>query len=181
MYTLPPSSLLHCLSPAQKVEVLDHLFEPCSTLAGLLTDTVMTKPHANYGDFVESARRFLAEYLRRQEQRPPISPAVSKIISAHPRLGPSKDKLSSHSASEQSSLVGSAEEAQKLAQLNTLYEKRFPGLRYVVFVNGRSREEIMLDMESRIAQGDILLERRQAFDAMCDIALDRASKLGAKL
>lgn len=181
MYKLPPPSLLHTLSTAEKIEVLDHLFEPCSTLAGLLTETVMTTPYQNYKHFIESARRFLLEFLDSEEQKNQVSPAVSKIISAHPRLGPSKDKLSSHSASEQKSLAGSEEEAQKLAEFNNLYEKTFPGLRYVVFVNGRSRAAVMENMQQRISRGNILLERKQAFEAMCDIALDRASKLGAKL
>lgn len=160
---------------------MNHLFEPCSTLAELLVKSVMTEPHTDYTMFIEQARRFLLASLEKEEQKPSISPAIAKIISAHPRLGPSKDKLSTHSASEQRSLVSNAEEAHKLAHYNDLYEKKFPGLRYVVFVNGRSREAVMENMEKRINRGNILLERREAFEAMCDIALDRARKLGAKL
>ncbi|GEQ72298.1 hypothetical protein JCM33374_g5985 [Metschnikowia sp. JCM 33374] len=181
MYNLPPSLQLHELSHQNKVEVLDHLFEPCSTLARLLTESVMTRPYANYKDFIESARQFLLDYLNAQEQKVEVSPDISSIISAHPRLGPSKDKLSTHSASEQKSLAGSAQEAEKLAHLNETYEKTFPGLRYVVFVNGRTRDSIMENMQARISRGDIRLERKEAFGAMCDIALDRARKLGAKL
>lgn len=65
--------------------------------------------------------------------------------------------------------------------LNDKYETTFPGLRYVVFVNGRSREVIMNNMTERINRNDIVAERKEAFNAMCDIALDRAKKLGAKL
>lgn len=46
-----------------------------------------------------------------------------------------------------------------------------------VFVNGRPRPEIMHNMRERIARGDIQAERLEAIQAMCDIALDRASKL----
>ncbi|QBM86373.1 2-oxo-4-hydroxy-4-carboxy--5-ureidoimidazoline (OHCU) decarboxylase [Metschnikowia aff. pulcherrima] len=180
-FQLPPSSVLHTLSRDEKVEVLDHLFEPCSTLAGLLTESVMTRPYANYREFIELAREYMLGYLQEEEQKPKISPDISKIILAHPRLGPSKDSLSSHSASEQKSLAGSEEEAEKLRDLNQRYEETFPGLRYVVFVNGRSRNAIMENMQERIARNDILLERREAFGAMCDIACDRARKLGAKL
>jgi len=50
-------------------------------------------------------------------------------------------------------------------------------LRYVVFVNGRGRPAIMEDIRARVARGDIDLERAGAIKAMCDIAVDRASKL----
>lgn len=112
-----------------------------------------------------------------------MDPRISQIIGAHPRLGASPKKiltLSEHSQQEQSSLQRATEnEKVKLRQLNELYEKKFPGLRYVVFVNGRPREEIMRDMELRINRGDIVAERKAAFNAMCDIALDRATKLEA--
>ena len=36
---------------------------------------------------------------------------------------------------------------QEIKELNAAYEKTFPGLRYVVFVNGRSRHEIMDNMQ----------------------------------
>lgn len=181
MFELPPPSLFPELSTAQKIEVLDHLFEPCPTLADLLLPRVFASPYTNYGAFIETSRTQLLAYLAEEEKKAEISPAISKIISAHPRLGPSKDKLSSHSNAEQKSLAGTQEEAQKLAQLNDEYEKAFPGLRYVVFVNGRSREVIMENMTARIERGDIAKERVEAFNAMCDIAIDRARKLGAKL
>lgn len=62
--------------------------------------------------------------------------------------------------------------------LNEAYEARFPGLRYVVFVNGRSREEVMGDMRRRIEGGTVEGECEAAVQAMCDIALDRVGKLG---
>jgi 2-oxo-4-hydroxy-4-carboxy--5-ureidoimidazoline (OHCU) decarboxylase len=46
-----------------------------------------------------------------------------------------------------------------------------------VFVNGRPRSEIMDNMRARIDRGDVKAERQEAIQAMCDIALDRASKL----
>jgi len=65
-----------------------------------------------------------------------------------------------------------------LQALNEEYEARFPGLRYVVFVNGRSREVVMGDMRERIETGTMEGEVRKASQAMCDIAVDRARKLG---
>ncbi len=69
-------------------------------------------------------------------------------------------------------------EADVLAALNAEYETRFPGLRYVVFVNGRGRPAVFADMRARIARGDAAAEEREAVRAMVDIALDRAAKLG---
>lgn len=48
-----------------------------------------------------------------------------------------------------------------------------------VFVNGRPRPVIMENMRARIDRGDIKAERQEAIQAMCDIALDRATKLQA--
>lgn len=48
-----------------------------------------------------------------------------------------------------------------------------------VFVNGRPRPTIMDDMRRRIQRGDIESERREAIQAMCDIAADRAATLQA--
>jgi hypothetical protein len=48
-----------------------------------------------------------------------------------------------------------------------------------VFVNGRPRPAIIENMRTRIDRGDIKAERLEAIQAMCDIAVDRASKLQA--
>ncbi|KAI8625633.1 Oxo-4-hydroxy-4-carboxy-5-ureidoimidazoline decarboxylase [Xylariaceae sp. FL1651] len=99
------------------------------------------------------------------------------ILSSHPRLG-AKKVDSIQSRAEQAQLnAGAADEAERLAALNQEYEGRFPGLRYVVFVNGRSRDVIMRDMRRRIDRGDIGAEEREGIQAMVDIAIDRARKL----
>ncbi|KAK8101129.1 hypothetical protein PG999_011503 [Apiospora kogelbergensis] len=101
------------------------------------------------------------------------------ILGSHPRLGAKKVE-SAQSQAEQAQLnQGGAEEAEKLKALNDEYEQRFPGLRYVVFVNGRSRPVVMEDMRRRIDRGDPKEEEQEAIRAMVDIAIDRAKKLGA--
>lgn len=114
-----------------------------------------------------------------------------KILGAHPRLGEKRvETLSVHSRGEQASLgsadageggdgagSGPTEEAEELKRLNEEYEKTFPGMRYVVFVAGRSRAVIMEDMRKRIARADIEEEKLEAITAMAEIALDRAKKL----
>ncbi|KAI5306332.1 hypothetical protein KEM56_001353 [Ascosphaera pollenicola] len=67
--------------------------------------------------------------------------------------------------------------ASELQRWNDLYEARFPGLRYVTFVNARPREEIIQDMINRIHRGDLERERSEAISAICLIAVDRARKL----
>lgn len=110
---------------------------------------------------------------------------LDDILNAHPRLGAEKVD-SAQSTAEQRSLDldhGSSssgdndDERRALAALNESYEAQFPGLRYVVFVNGRSRGEVMQDMRMRIRRADIDSEREAGIAAMAEIANDRLSKL----
>lgn len=195
MFSLPDIKDLLGLSTPQKIKVLDNLFEPCPTLTSILMEKLfpINKQYDSYKDLIETARTELLDYLHQAEIEAKVTgeikPDVARIISAHPRLGPAKSNgsnensgpLSDHSSSEQKSLQGTKEEGEQLAELNLKYESAFPGLRYIVFVNGRPRPVIMTNMMERINRGDIQQERREAFNAMCDIALDRARKLGAKL
>jgi 2-oxo-4-hydroxy-4-carboxy--5-ureidoimidazoline (OHCU) decarboxylase len=89
-----------------------------------------------------------------------------RILSAHPRLGEKKVE-SAQSRAEQANLRkgGDSEEVlEELKRLNGEYEERFPGLRYVVFVNGRGRGEVMDDMRRRIERGDYVAEEREAIE-----------------
>ena len=52
----------------------------------------------------------------------------------------------------------------ELGRLNEEYEAKFPGLRFVVFVNGRGRGEIMEIMRERIGRGDWEAERDGAVE-----------------
>lgn len=189
-YILPPANQLSTLPHSQLIEVLNHLFEPCPTLTSLLLSKMLSRErtYSSYPEMIEACRDELTQFLESAELEAynsgtAINPDISKIISAHPRLGrsaPNKtEKLSVHSAEEQRSLQGSEEEARKLLELNEQYEATFPGLRYVVFVNGRPRSDIMQNMKEKINRNEISQERKEAFNAMCDIALDRAKKLSS--
>ena len=72
--------------------------------------------------------------------------------------------LSAQSAAEQARLhtTTADDDEDELAALNARYEDRFPGLRYVTFVNGRGRPDILADMRRRIDRGDPSLEEREA-------------------
>lgn len=78
--------------------------------------------------------------------------AQSEFISGHPRIGENRN-LSTLSASEQGAQGVNhtpSEVLARLGQLNALYELKYPGLRYITFVNGRSRAAIAEEMETKL-------------------------------
>ena len=70
----------------------------------------------------------------------------AQFIEGHPRIGEQKG-LSHLSAKEQAVTATPSEVLARLAHLNACYEHRYPGLRYITFVNGRTRAAIMEEME----------------------------------
>ncbi|KAE9370490.1 hypothetical protein N431DRAFT_492571 [Stipitochalara longipes BDJ] len=174
-FQLPPISDVPTLSTIERAAVLDALFEPCTALHTLSLNLLHTETFDSYNDLIASVGVQLTDL----SESPSTSDTewLDKILGAHPRLGEKKVE-SAQSQAEQAQLnTGDEEEATKLRDLNAEYEKTFPGLKYVVFVNGRSRPVIMENMRSRIDRGDIKLERAEGIKAMCDIAADRAVKL----
>ena len=112
--------------------------------------------------------------------------AQSQFISGHPRIGENKN-LSKLSAKEQQSsgviIPTSPEVLARLSHLNAYYETRYPGLRYITFVNGRTRLEIAEEMEDMLSLPHTLSPDSPPFDTIhpVDIAseewkreLDRA-------
>jgi len=152
-----------------------NLFEPCTALHTLSLDLLHTETFESYNDLIASVGVQLTDLS--ESSSTSDTEWLDKILGAHPRLGEKKVE-SAQSQAEQAQLnTGGVEEATKLRNLNEEYERKFPGLKYVVFVNGRSRPVIMDNMKERIARGDVRLERAEAIKAMCDIAADRAIKL----
>ena len=70
----------------------------------------------------------------------------AQFIAGHPRIGEQKN-LSHLSAKEQAAVATPPEVLARLAHLNACYEHRYSGLRYITFVNGRTRAVIMEEME----------------------------------
>jgi 2-oxo-4-hydroxy-4-carboxy--5-ureidoimidazoline (OHCU) decarboxylase len=76
----------------------------------------------------------------------------AQFVGGHPRIGESHN-LSKLSAKEQgaspSTNIGATppEVLRRLAHLNACYERTYPGLRYITFVNGRSRAAIAEEIE----------------------------------
>lgn len=70
----------------------------------------------------------------------------TEFIAGHPRIGEVKG-LSALSAQEQAAKATPPEVLRRLTHLNACYERRYPGLIYITFVNGRSRAQVMEEME----------------------------------
>lgn len=157
--SLPSIDVLPSLSAEERAGVLDLLFEPCTALHTLCVELLGNTTFTTYDDLIASVGVQLTELSDSSSSSD--TKWLDTILGAHPRLG-AKKVDSAQSQAEQAQLKGSEEETQKLKDLNEEYEKTYPGLRYVVFVNGRSRPVIMEDMKKRIARGNIASERADA-------------------
>jgi 2-oxo-4-hydroxy-4-carboxy-5-ureidoimidazoline decarboxylase len=100
-----------------------------------------------------------------------------ELVEAHPRIGAPPEEVSEASYREQGYAEESPEEAEtarayeELAMLNEIYEQRF-GFRYVVFVAGRPKTEIVPLLENAL-RNDREAELRRAVDDTVYIAGDR--------
>lgn len=155
---LPPIDQVPSLTTEDKAAVLDLLFEPSTQLHTLSVPT-LHENFTSYDELIHTIDKQLTELA--DSASTSDTQWLLDILGSHPRLG-AKKVDSAQSASEQAQLQGSGEEAEQLRLLNEEYEKTFPGLRYVVFVAGRSRPVIMEDMKRRIEKSDPENEKRAA-------------------
>ena len=70
------------------------------------------------------------------------------VLNAHPRIGATAG-LSARSAAEQGTGAADAQTQRALELLNAEYERTF-GFRFVVFVHGRTRAEIVPVLQARL-------------------------------
>ena len=70
------------------------------------------------------------------------------VLNAHPRIGAATG-LSARSAAEQNDGTADRDTLRTLELLNAEYERTF-GFRFVVFVNGRSRAQIVPVLQARL-------------------------------
>lgn len=174
VYTLPPIETLSTLPTTELVSILDHLFEPCVPLHTLSLGLLRDHTFASYDDCIANIGiqlTNLAESTSTSDRQ-----WLESILEAHPRLGEKRIE-STQSQGEQAQLTANVHGRDKLAELNASYESTFPGLRCVVFVDGRDRAIILKDMQARIDRNNAGLERLEAIKAMVQIAADRARKL----
>ncbi|KAL2800437.1 Oxo-4-hydroxy-4-carboxy-5-ureidoimidazoline decarboxylase [Aspergillus keveii] len=183
MASLPPSSTIKDLPREQQFRTLDTLFESSPELHTLMAPVLAGQSFSSYPGLIDAVGGRMSALSAANS--PTDRDILVGILGSHPRLGQPKsaapEHLSELSKKEQSQLnTGAEEEAEKLRLLNAEYEEKFPGLRFVTFVNGRSRDVIMEEMRARIDRGDGDREVEETIQAMCDIAKDRARKLGQK-
>ena len=119
---------MHDVSRKLTVDELADLFEGRTRLVELL---------AERGDPLGSADDAIAE-LTDQEKR--------EALNAHPAIG--ARTLSERSAAEQGA-GGHPAVLTELVYLNQVYEEKF-GFRFVVFVNGRPKSEILRVLQERL-------------------------------
>jgi len=101
---------------------------------------------------------------------------LAQALSRHPRIGErreAEDAEARHSRDEQSGVR--AEDAERLCAANAAYEARF-GHVFLIRATGRSSEEILAELERRLAN-DEATEREETVTALRDIALLRLEKV----
>ncbi|KAI0923846.1 hypothetical protein AcW1_006691 [Taiwanofungus camphoratus] len=146
MITLPPlEDVLPSSSGADSpfAKSLAILFEPSQTLYSDLVPGVVSylqsaseKP-GTYSDLIDDSLKVISTWTDELKAR---------FIAGHPRIGEVKG-LSHLSAKEQAAVATPPEVLARLAHLNACYEHRYPELRYITFVNGRTRTAIKEEME----------------------------------
>jgi 2-oxo-4-hydroxy-4-carboxy--5-ureidoimidazoline (OHCU) decarboxylase len=108
------------------------------------------------------------EALERMSERERIA-----ILDAHPRIGADPASLSLLSRREQGD-DSDAATLRELAELNDAYERRF-GFRFVVFVAGRPKREIVPILRARLASTRDA-ELKAGIDEFLAISLDRLER-----
>ncbi len=167
---------LNALDREAFVAALQPLFESAPPLAQALFDL---RPFVSYAALLDATAAAI-ESLTPAEQ--------TAVIDAHPRIGASATEVAARSAIsyaeqgyDREAALDRAELAlvyAELARLNDDYAARH-GFGFVVFVDGRSKAEVLAVLRQRIgnATDD---ERRAALDAMLAIARSRLAKWNNK-
>ena len=128
-YKLPPISSVPTLTAAERAAILDHLFEPSTSLHTLTIGLLHDQTFPSYDDLVSSVGVQLLDLA--ESSSASDAKWLDSILEAHPRLGDRKID-STQSQGEQAHLKSGEESDNKaLAELNVLYEQTFQGLRYV--------------------------------------------------
>jgi len=130
-------------------------------------------PMVRPGDTPETIVRRAREIIGTFHERDLVA-----TLNAHPRIGGDTRGLSELSIREQGSDQDPATIAE-LARLNDEYEGRF-GFRFVVFVNGRSKAQIVPVLRDRLTKPRES-ELRTGIEEFLTISLDRMQKTDVRL
>jgi hypothetical protein len=125
---LPPISTLPQLTAPERAAILDRLFEPCVPLHTLSLELLHNSTFRDYDEMITSIGIQLTDLA--ESESTTDTKWLESILAAHPRLGEKVD--SAQSSVEQAHLqADTGDDGMSLSQLNALYERTFPGLRYV--------------------------------------------------
>lgn len=170
--SLPPIDELNHLPRDEFAAALRPLFEAAGPLADGLFER---RPYTSYVDLLDRAEALVADLPEADKVR---------VISAHPRIGEDAaavrrtSDLSYREQGYDRETAGDPDVERvyrRLAELNRAYEDRF-GFRFVVFVNGRTKAEIVPLLETRL-EGSRDEEMETALGDMLLIARDRLRTL----
>ncbi|ORZ23496.1 Oxo-4-hydroxy-4-carboxy-5-ureidoimidazoline decarboxylase [Absidia repens] len=170
--SIPSIEQLNRESPHVFIETVNTLFETAPPLADRL---LAARPYKSYFELIDLAESVcLGNDLSQQDKL--------DVINAHPRIGENKTNLSAMSLKEQGYNTRQGTESEKdrevnatLAELNKKYEAHY-GFKFVVFVAGRSRAEIIPLIRERIASNNKEQEMKTGMTDMMLIARDRLKK-----
>ncbi|KAF8661294.1 hypothetical protein AX16_001393 [Volvariella volvacea WC 439] len=100
--------------------------------------------------------------------------AQANFIAGHPRIGEVKNlsKLSAKEQAGQGITPTPPEVLARLKHLNECYEAKYPGLRYITFVNGRTRAVIAEEMEDKLGIPHTLSPNEPAPDTLVKVEVD---------
>ncbi|KAG7443603.1 uncharacterized protein BT62DRAFT_972148 [Guyanagaster necrorhizus] len=134
----------HSLADALNI-LFEHSPVLISNLSPQLTSILLTLPPLrSYSQLIDVSLNQIGTWDHKMR---------AQFISGHPRIGENKN-LSKLSAKEQGATSTTAapppEVLARLAHLNACYEKKYPGLIYITFVNGRTRAAIAEEMEDKL-------------------------------
>lgn len=127
-HQLPTVTTIPSLSTSELASILDHLFEPCVPLHTLSVPLLRENSFSSYNDLITGVGMQLTELA--ESSSTSDTRWLDNILGSHPRLGEKKID-STQSKAEQAQLTGDSLGEKRLAELNALYEKTFPELRYV--------------------------------------------------
>jgi OHCU decarboxylase len=172
-----PIGTLNGLSREAFADALMPLFEAAVPLAEAL---YAVRPFASYAALIDAAET----RTRLMSEREQVA-----VLAAHPAIGADPTTVSASSFREQGYSAEAGMDATtlaatyaQLASLNGEYERRF-GFRFVVFVNGRSKAEIVDVLRSRL-DNTRELELTNGVQAMFAIARARlaaSARIGTTL
>ncbi|CEI93587.1 hypothetical protein RMCBS344292_07818 [Rhizopus microsporus] len=165
MDTLLPIKELNEADFESFIKTVNTLFETAPPLAKQLYEK---RPYSSYDALINEADEIQSRLNEKERV---------EVINAHPRIGAPKQNLSAMSQREQGKGQEDNEVNEELKRLNEAYEQKF-GFKFIVFVNGRTRKEIIPVLKERMEGQSREQELNTGIQEMIMIARDRLKKLG---